>query len=171
MVAWNSKAPKGERESADKELNKIFEDAPRFATYGEVEMALAQDRVSFHSPVWYWISKDFGGLEEKEGRWERTTAGRVLFNSIIPDELGFINHVVPADQVMAKAMEIAATIAANGPLAVRAIKSAARALLGVPEEEAMRMESRLAAPVFASKDAVEGPKAFLEKRAPSYEGH
>ncbi len=85
-------------------------------------------------------------------------------------ELGFVNHVVPSDQVMPKAMEIAATIAANGPLAVRAIKRSARALLGVPEEEAMRMESRFAAPIFASKDAVEGPKAFLEKRNPSYEG-
>ena len=85
-------------------------------------------------------------------------------------ELGFINHVVPIDEVLPKAMEIAALIAANGPLAVRAIKRAARALLGVPEEEAMRMESRLSAPVFASQDAVEGPKAFLEKRAPKYEG-
>ncbi len=85
-------------------------------------------------------------------------------------ELGFINPVVPFDQVLPKALEIASTIAANGPLAVRAIKNAARALLGVPEEEAMRMESRLAAPVFASRDAVEGPKAFLAKRTPSYEG-
>lgn len=85
-------------------------------------------------------------------------------------QLGFVNHVVPFDQVMPKALEVAETIAANGPLAVRAIKRAARALLGMPEEEAMRAESRLAAPVFASRDAVEGPKAFLEKRAPNYEG-
>lgn len=85
-------------------------------------------------------------------------------------ELGFVNHVVPFDEVMPKAMEIASIIAANGPLAVRAIKNSARALLGMPEEEAMRMESRLSAPVFASRDAIEGPKAFLEKRSPSYEG-
>ena len=85
-------------------------------------------------------------------------------------ELGFVNHVVPFDQVMPKALEVASVIAANGPLAVRAIKSAARALIGVPEEEAMRMESRLAAPVFASQDAVEGPRAFLEKRSPNYQG-
>lgn len=85
-------------------------------------------------------------------------------------QLGFINHVVPFDQVLPKALEIAEIIAANGPLAVRAIKSAARALLGVPEQEAMRMESRLAAPVFASQDAVEGPKAFLQKRTPEFKG-
>ncbi|MDG2114463.1 MAG: enoyl-CoA hydratase-related protein, partial [Actinomycetota bacterium] len=85
-------------------------------------------------------------------------------------ELGFVNHVVPFDQVLPKALEIASMIAANGPIAVRAIKSAARALLGVPEAEAMRMESRLSAPVFASEDAVEGPKAFLEKRTPNYHG-
>ena len=32
-----------------------------------------------------------GGVDDRNARWERTTAGRVLFNSIIPDELGFIN--------------------------------------------------------------------------------
>lgn len=78
--------------------------------------------------------------------------------------------MVPFDQVLPKALEIAGTIAANGPLAVRAIKRSARALLGVPEAEAMREELRLSAPVFASQDAVEGPKAFLEKRTPHYRG-
>ncbi len=85
-------------------------------------------------------------------------------------EIGFVNYVVPFEQVLPKALEIAALIAANGPLAVRAIKSAARALLGLPEQEAMRAESRLSAPIFASQDAVEGPKAFLEKRKPNYQG-
>jgi enoyl-CoA hydratase len=85
-------------------------------------------------------------------------------------ELGFINHVVPSDQVLPKALEIAEVIAANGPLAVRTIKSTARALLGVPEAEAMRLESKLSAPVFASQDAVEGPRAFLEKRTPKFTG-
>ncbi|MEE2904963.1 MAG: DNA-directed RNA polymerase subunit beta' [Gemmatimonadota bacterium] len=90
-VVRNTKAPAKVREAADAELEKIFKGAPRFSTYGEIEMALAQEKVGFHSPVWYWAGKDFGdGVED--GEWHRTTAGRVLFNSIIPDDLGFLNR-------------------------------------------------------------------------------
>jgi len=85
-------------------------------------------------------------------------------------ELGFVNRVVPADQVLGEAMAIADRIAGNGPLAVRAIKASAKACLGKPEREAMDIEARMSAPVFRSRDAVEGPKAFLEKRDPVYEG-
>ena len=90
-VVRDTKAPAKVREAADAELEKIFKGAPRFSTYGEIEMALAQEKVGFHSPVWYWAGKDFGdGVED--GEWHRTTAGRVLFNSIIPDDLGFLNR-------------------------------------------------------------------------------
>jgi len=84
------KAPKTRREQCDAELAKIFDGAPRFSSYGEVEMALAQDKLAFQTPVWYWVGKDFGG-GVGTGQWYRTSAGRVLFNSIIPDELGFLN--------------------------------------------------------------------------------
>jgi DNA-directed RNA polymerase subunit beta' len=91
QIAGDSKVQKSRREAADKELNELYAEAPRFSSYGEVEMALAQDRVDFHAPVWYLISKDFGG-QDRSPEWVRTTAGRVLFNSIIPDELGFLNR-------------------------------------------------------------------------------
>ncbi len=83
---------------------------------------------------------------------------------------GFINHVVAFDQVMVKAMEIADKIAANGPLAVKAIKAGARAAMGYPEAEAMRIETQYGAPVFKTQDAVEGPLAFMQKRAPNFQG-
>ena len=83
---------------------------------------------------------------------------------------GFLNHVAPAESLMAKAMEIAQKIAANGPLAVKAIRQSARACLGRSEEEGLRMESAFADPVFETEDAVEGPRAFMEKRAPVYRG-
>jgi DNA-directed RNA polymerase subunit beta' len=89
-VVNDPKAPKSRREECDEALDKIFAGAPRFSSYGEVEMALAQDRVTFNQPVWYWVGKDFGGGVGQH-QWFRTTAGRVLFNSIIPDELGFLN--------------------------------------------------------------------------------
>jgi DNA-directed RNA polymerase subunit beta' len=80
------------REKAEKELNKIFAGAPRHGSYGEIEMALALGHIEFTTPVWYW----FAGVEDEgansEAGWQRTTGGRVLFNSIIPDELGFLNQ-------------------------------------------------------------------------------
>ncbi|HEY9448670.1 MAG TPA: DNA-directed RNA polymerase subunit beta', partial [Gemmatimonadaceae bacterium] len=60
--------------------------APRFATLAEVEMALALGRVTFHTPV-YFLVDDIAGR-----RWEATTTGRVLFNSIVPPSLGYQNR-------------------------------------------------------------------------------
>ena len=82
--------------------------------------------------------------------------------------LGFLNYVT--DDPVAKAMEIAEKIAANGPLAVRAIRASARACLGLPEKDALKIESKLSGPVFQTEDAREGPRAFMEKRKPNYQG-
>ena len=82
--------------------------------------------------------------------------------------LGFLNYVT--DDPMAKAMEIAGKIAANGPLAVRAIRRSARACLGLPEREGLQLESEISGPVFLTEDAREGPRAFMEKRKPQYHG-
>ena len=85
-------------------------------------------------------------------------------------ELGFLNRVVPADQLMETAMTLARKIAQNGPVAVQAIRQSARACVNLPESEALRIEGEFAGPVFATGDAVEGPRAFLEKRAPQFQG-
>ena len=93
-----------------------------------------------------------------------------LISAAEAQSIGFLNYVVPADQVMAKAMEIAEKIAANGPLAVKAIRKSVRACLGKPEQEALRIESEISGPVFQTEDAREGPRAFMEKREPQYKG-
>jgi enoyl-CoA hydratase len=85
-------------------------------------------------------------------------------------ELGFVNYVLPADEVLPRAFEIAEKIAANGPIAVKAIRASIRAAIGVPEVQGLKQESEFALPVFASEDAQEGPRAFMEKRAPVYKG-
>ena len=85
-------------------------------------------------------------------------------------ELGLVNHVVPDGQALAKAREIAARIAANGPLAVRGILATLRATETLSEEEAFAIEQRHGMLVMSSQDAAEGPRAFLEKRPPSFKG-
>ena len=85
-------------------------------------------------------------------------------------ELGFLNRVVPKGQELGAAMEIAEKIAANGPIAVKAIRQSARACLGLTEEEGMKLENKISGPVFRTQDAQEGPRAFMEKRAPAYQG-
>ena len=85
-------------------------------------------------------------------------------------EYGFLNHVVEASALMVKAYEIAGKIAANGPLAVKAVRASARACLGLPEAEALDLENEYARPIFATEDAQEGPRAFREKRAPNFKG-
>jgi enoyl-CoA hydratase len=85
-------------------------------------------------------------------------------------ELGLINHVVPDGQALAKAREIAERIAKNGPLAVKAIVATLRETETLPESEAFAIEQKHGMAVMASEDAREGPKAFLEKRPPVFQG-
>lgn len=84
--------------------------------------------------------------------------------------LGFVNRVVPRAQVLDAAFEMAEKIAANGPIAVKAIRKSARETQGRPEPEALQMESELIAHVFQTEDAREGPRSFMEKRKPVYKG-
>ncbi len=91
-------SPKAVRAQTEEKVDALYADAPRFGSYGQVEMALVQDRAQFHSLCWYWFPRQAGGdVSEapgtRAGRWIRTTVGRVLFNSIIPDEMGFHNNV------------------------------------------------------------------------------
>lgn len=85
-------------------------------------------------------------------------------------ELGLVNHVVPDGQALSKAIEIADRIARNGPLAVKGILATLRGTEAMPEEEAFKLEMAEGGRVMSSKDAAEGPRAFLEKRAPEFTG-
>jgi len=83
---------------------------------------------------------------------------------------GLVNRVVPPDQVLPAALELAEKIAANGPLAVQAIKRSALACSGRPLPEALATEAEIGNPIFRTEDAVEGPRAFMEKRPPAFKG-
>ena len=83
---------------------------------------------------------------------------------------GLVSRVVPADQLMATAEEIAGKVVECGPLAVRTIKQAVLQGREMSLEEGMKLESQLAGGVMRSEDAREGPTAFAEKRKPEYKG-
>ncbi|MBT3311047.1 MAG: crotonase/enoyl-CoA hydratase family protein [Desulfobacterales bacterium] len=85
-------------------------------------------------------------------------------------QLGFVNRVVPRENVLEEAERFAGIIAKNGPLAVTAIKKSVIQCTGLTIAEGLEKEKALATPVFMTEDAQEGPKAFKEKREPEYKG-
>ncbi|MGZ4508451.1 MAG: crotonase/enoyl-CoA hydratase family protein [Blastococcus sp.] len=85
-------------------------------------------------------------------------------------EIGLVNRLTPEGGALEDALEFAARIAENGPLAVAATKAIARNSADWTLDEGWRRQAELIAPVFASEDAREGSTAFAEKRAPVWKG-
>lgn len=85
-------------------------------------------------------------------------------------EYGLIGHVVDEGAALDKALELAETIAGNGPVAVQAILRTLRETEGMHEEDAFRIESKIGVEVFRSDDAKIGPRAFAQKQKPEFTG-
>lgn len=83
---------------------------------------------------------------------------------------GLVNEVVPDGQALEAALKLAQKIAANAPLAVRASLEVARAAAAVQDEALWSLNDALWQQVERSRDAQEGPRAFLEKRPPNWRG-
>ena len=84
--------------------------------------------------------------------------------------IGLVNRVVGQGEALGAAKELAAEIAANGPLAVRHAKAAANRSLDVDLVSGLEYEADQFALLFATEDAREGMGAFAEKRKPSFQG-
>ena len=94
------------------------------------------------------------------------TADRV--SAIEAQHMGLVNHVVESEDLERRTTEMAAVIAANAPLSVRAAKASIRAVSGgIDEREALRLIEAC----IASEDFAEGRRAFGEKRTPRFSGH
>jgi E-phenylitaconyl-CoA hydratase len=84
--------------------------------------------------------------------------------------MGLVSKVVPREQLLDAAREIAAKIAANAPLSVRAIKRLVQQGMDMPLSHAIDTERYVFGLLYSSEDRVEGRKAFAEKRKPHYKG-
>jgi enoyl-CoA hydratase len=150
------------------------------AVAGGFELLLACDLVVVSDQAW------FGLPEVKRGLF--AAGGGVWLGSRIPlavalelnltgdfidanraHSLGLVNRVVPPEQVLSTALSLAETLAANGPLAIEAIRRMVRAS-GEDMERARRLWDEWQPRVFGSNDAREGALAFLERRNPNWSG-
>jgi enoyl-CoA hydratase/carnithine racemase len=82
--------------------------------------------------------------------------------------LGLINTIVPLPELMPRAHALADKLCERGPLALRAAKEAVIRGLSLPLADGLRLEAFLSGTLRATEDAVEGPKAFAEKRKPDF---
>lgn len=82
--------------------------------------------------------------------------------------MGLVTRVVPQPDLLDTALQMAGTIAANAPLAVRATRKLAHLGLEMPLDYGRRMGAMLIESVWSSEDAVEGARAFAEKREPQW---
>lgn len=95
------------------------------------------------------------------GRHERLGAQRAY-------DLGLVSEVVPHERLLERAREVAAIVNRNAPLAVRGTRLAIRKGLDLPLHEAEILAEAFRERVVRTDDAREGPRAFVEKRAPRW---
>ncbi|WP_423802107.1 crotonase/enoyl-CoA hydratase family protein [Neobacillus sp. SAB-20_R2A] len=156
-----------------------------FALGGGTEIALACDlivaseKASFGLPeVKRGLIAGGGGLLRLPRQIPLKVAMRVILtgNPISAEEAkqwGLVNEVVPHDQVLNAAIQLAEEIICNAPLAVNASKEIVYRGLDTSmtfPPEGWSINNEYTSQVFASKDAKEGPRAFAEKRKPNWSG-
>jgi enoyl-CoA hydratase/carnithine racemase len=95
------------------------------------------------------------------GRHERMGASRAF-------DLGLVSEVVPHEQLLERAVELAGIVNRNAPLAVRGTRLAIRRGLDLPMHDAEVMAETFRERVVRTDDAKEGPRAFVEKRQPEW---
>ena len=152
-----------------------------YALAGGLELMIACDLVVAHKDAKFGIPEAKRGLVAAAGGVmmlpdqipERIAMELALTGEFIGAErayeLGLINRVTDGS-ALDEAKALAASIVANGPLAVRVSKAVIKESRGWPMDERYKRQTELIAPVFVSEDAREGAAAFAEKRAPNWKG-
>jgi len=154
------------------------------AVGGGFELALACDLIVAAETAEFFLPEatlgivpDAGGVLRLPRRLPRAIAIEMLLTgrrmgAAEALRLGLVNRVVPAAALLDGARELAAVVTASAPLAVTAIKAVVAVTEQLPVPEAYAAMRRLPAyrRALASEDMREGPRAFAEKRAPTWRG-
>lgn len=153
-----------------------------YALAGGLELAISCDMLIAADNAKFGIPEVKRGLAAAAGglvKLPRQIAPRIAMELALTGdfisaqraaELGLINHVVPAGTALEAAKELAARIAANGPLAVAKSKQVIAEQGDWSSAEMFQKQNDIVLPVFTSADAIEGATAFAEKRAPNWTG-
>lgn len=153
-----------------------------FALGGGCELALACDlRIAARSArlgqpeVNLGILPGGGGTQRLPrlvglGRAMRLILTGELIDAETAERIGLVDEVVDDDALHERTRELATTIAARSPVALKLIKDAIRAAAEMPLSAGLAFERELFVTAFASDDRTEGVTAFLEKRTPDFRG-
>jgi enoyl-CoA hydratase/carnithine racemase len=140
------------------------------------DMIIAGEKAVFGQPeIRVGIMPGAGGTQRLVGTIGRYRAMKMMLTgeSITAADAfsaGLVSEVVADGSALTRAIELARTIAAMPPLAVRAIKEVVLLGQGVPLEAALTLERKAFQLLFDTTDQKEGMRAFIEKRAPVYQG-
>lgn len=152
------------------------------AVGGGVELALQCDLIVAADSATFTLAEVTRGIIPGNGGTQRLARriGRARALEMIltgravaaPEALalGLVEYVLPAGEVLDKARDIARAMARGAPVAVRLARQAVIRGLELPLEDGLRLESDLATLCYSTDDAREGPRAFVEKRAPRWTG-
>lgn len=140
------------------------------------DFILAADTAKFGQPeVNLGVIPGLGGTQRlprlvgQSKAMEMVLTGR-LIGAEEAERAGLVSRVVPAEALLSEAGSVAATIASKPPLAVKAAKEAVARATESSLREGLLFERRMFQALFSTADQKEGMAAFLEKRAPKFEG-
>jgi len=153
-----------------------------FAVAGGLEIALACDLIVAAKGAKLGVPEVKRGLVAAGGalrQLPRRLPGAVAMELALTGEtitaergaeLGLVNRLAEPGKALEVALELAAELAANAPLALRASKAILRQQWSWDDAAFWAKQGELVAPVFGSEDAIEGATAFAEKREPNWRG-
>ncbi|MBK6869564.1 MAG: enoyl-CoA hydratase/isomerase family protein [Burkholderiales bacterium] len=140
------------------------------------DIRIAADHAQFGLPEVQRALLPFAGSMARLPRQVPTAAAMQLlltgrpFSAQQALQWGLVTELLPSDQLLARALELAEQIAGNGPVAVQAVRRTAIQSSGLALHSAFALENGAKREVMRSQDAREGPLAFIEKRAPKFIG-